>query len=210
MARLPVRAVVFDYGDVLSGPRDPALVARLRDLTGLSADVFADAYRHNRLRLDRLTMTSDAYWADILSHGSIAPTSDVIRELIEADVECCVRLDARLTAWTDRLQDAGVRCAILSNMPREILAGLRRAHPDWLARFEPTVFSCEAGYVKPEPAIYRRVLEAVDVPPSEMLFLDDVERNLVVAEQVGFETVLYRGADELRAVVVDKYDLPLP
>jgi FMN phosphatase YigB (HAD superfamily) len=206
----PIHAVVFDYGDVLSGPRDPARVARLRERTGLSADDFARAYAHNRLRLDRLTMTADAYWADILSRGPVPVTRERIQDLIHADVECCVRFDNALTAWISKLRAATIRPAILSNMPREILTELRRTHADWLALFDETVFSCEAGYVKPEPAIYQRVLDALAIPASETLFIDDVERNVVMAEQMGFETLLYRGIEDLRAMVAHRYDLPPP
>lgn len=208
--RRRILAVVLDYGDVLSGPRDPALVARLRELTGLSDDAFRLAYVHNRLRLDRMTMTAAAYWADILSHGHVPPTDDLIRALIQADVDCSVRLDPAMTAWVSGLKAAGIPCAILSNMPRELLAGLRRTHADWLALFDHAVFSCEAGCVKPEPLIYRRMLEALGIDAGEVLFIDDVERNLVMADQMGFETLLYRGVDELRAALADRYALPLP
>jgi putative hydrolase of the HAD superfamily len=205
-----IRAVVFDYGDVLSGPRDPAKIERLRELTGLPRDDFAAAYAHNRLRLDRLTMTAHAYWQDIVSRGPRVPTAELIDALIAADVDCCVRLDPAMTAWVERLRSAGVRCAILSNMPRELLAGLRQAHPDWLALFDVAVFSCEAGCVKPEPLIYRRLIDVTGLAPAEMLFVDDVERNLLPAHQIGFETLRYCGVEPLREAVAARYDLPLP
>jgi FMN phosphatase YigB (HAD superfamily) len=205
-----IRVVVLDYGDVLSGPRDPVKVDRLRELTGLAPDIFTAAYAHNRLRLDRLTMTAQAYWQDIVSRGPKQPTAELIDTLIAADVDCCVRLDPAMTTWIERLRAAGIRCAILSNMPRELLAGLRRAHPAWMALFDTTVFSCEAGCVKPEPLIYRRLIDAGGLAPAETLFIDDVERNLGPADQIGFETLLYRGVDALRVAVTERYDLPSP
>jgi putative hydrolase of the HAD superfamily len=205
-----IRAVVFDYGDVLSGPRDPAKVERLRDLTGLPADLFAAAYAHNRLRLDRLTMSASAYWQDIVSRGPRQPTAELINTLIAADVDCCVRLDPAMTAWVERLRSAGIRCAILSNMPRELLAGLRQAHPEWMALFDVAVFSCEAGCVKPEPLIYRRLVDLTQLAPAEMLFIDDAERNLLPADQIGFETLLFHGVEQLREAIAARYELPTP
>ena len=195
---------------MLSGPRDPAKVERLRELTGLPPDVFAAAYAHNRLRLDRLTMTAHAYWQDIVCLGPQQPTPELIDTLIAADVDCCVRLDPAMTSWVERLRSAGIRCAILSNMPRELLAGLRQAHPEWLALFDAAVFSCEAGCVKPEPLIYRRLLDVTGLAPGEMLFIDDVERNLLPAGQMGFETLLYRGLETLRVAATERYGLPRP
>lgn len=42
--------------------------------------------------------------------------------------------------------DTGLPLAILSNMPPDVLAGLRTSRGDWLSEFAVTIFSCEVGF----------------------------------------------------------------
>jgi hypothetical protein len=49
----PVRAVLFDYGMVLSAPPDPAVWARLLTLTGLTEDILHREYRAHHHAWDR-------------------------------------------------------------------------------------------------------------------------------------------------------------
>lgn len=71
----------------------------------------------------------------------------------------------------------------------------------FFARYKETVFasierhqiiiSADCGFVKPERAIYRFLLEKKGLIPSECIFLDDQEENIRAAQQVGIEAVRY-------------------
>jgi hypothetical protein len=58
------------------------------------------------------------------------------------------------------IKSHGIRIAILSNMPPDLLVEMRK-HFDWLDEFEVQIWSCEHGVIKPNPAIYRLCLDAL-------------------------------------------------
>lgn len=56
--------------------------------------------------------------------------------------------------------------------------------------------SCEAGYTKPEKEIYQLLLDKFDLKPQETVFVDDRERNVEVAKELGFHGVRHRKSPE--------------
>lgn len=63
--------------------------------------------------------------------------------------------------------------------------------------FDFLVLSCEVGFSKPDPEIYEIVMEHLDgIKPEEVIFLDDQERCLVPARQLGMKTILVRRPDQ--------------
>ena len=54
------------------------------------------------------------------------------------------------------------------------------------------VYSHEVGLAKPDPAAYEIVTARLGVEAGEVLFLDDVEANVVAARALGWHAVLHR------------------
>ena len=54
------------------------------------------------------------------------------------------------------------------------------------------VYSHEVGLAKPDPAAYEIVTARLGVKAGEVLFLDDVEANVVAARALGWHAVLHR------------------
>jgi FMN phosphatase YigB (HAD superfamily) len=57
---------------------------------------------------------------------------------------------------------------------------------------EEIVYSHEARFSKPDPRIYALICTRLDVPPGEMIFLDDVEACVAGARDAGIHAVRYR------------------
>ena len=45
--------------------------------------------------------------------------------------------------------------------------------------------------LKPEPAIYHAVVEAIDLPAEEILFIDDVEENITAARSIRMQGIRF-------------------
>ncbi len=204
-----IAAVALDYGNVLSLPPSPEHRTRLRALTHLSAAEFERLYTQNRLSYDRGTITGQAYWSTLLNHTSVPPTPALISHLILTDALSWSRVDERLLQWVTRLKAAGVRTAILSNIPSDVLAEVQQ-QGSWLKQFDVAIYSCEAGCVKPEPMIYHLLLRALKVPADQVLFIDDTHENVQAAIQLGLQAIHYSSFASTQQVVRATYVLPLP
>jgi putative hydrolase of the HAD superfamily len=90
-----------------------------------------------------------------------------------------------------------VRTALVTNNVAEFGEAWRAMVPvDEL--FEIVIDSCVAGVRKPDPAIFRLALDALDVEPTAAVFLDDHPANVAAAEALGMRAILV-GEDRLAA-----------
>jgi len=86
----------------------------------------------------------------------------------------------------------GIRTGLISNS----WGTGRYEHDRFPEMFDAWVISGEVGLRKPDPAIYEMGAERVGLPPSELVFVDDLGGNLKPAAELGFATVLHRTAAE--------------
>jgi putative hydrolase of the HAD superfamily len=92
-----------------------------------------------------------------------------------------------------------VRTAILSNIPHDLLAEVRKF--SWLGEFEVKIWSCELGILKPDPAIYRACLDALGCRAERTLFFDDRANNVEAARDLGMEAHIFESANQAKAIV---------
>jgi len=187
-----IDAVLFDYGMVLSGPPDPAAWARLRSITGLDEDRLHAAYWAFRHDYDRGTLTGPAYWHAVAAHAGIALDDEQLVALLAADIDLWTTLNPPMVEWAGRLQRAGIRTGILSNIGDCIAEGVVARLP-WLANFDSSIWSHAVFMAKPEPAIYLKAAEALGSAPAHILFIDDREENASAAVALGIPTIRYTG-----------------
>ncbi|HEX4039217.1 MAG TPA: HAD family phosphatase [Acidobacteriaceae bacterium] len=197
-----LRAVLFDYGDVLCRP-DPATHQALLDIAAVDNPTFEKHYWHDRYDYDLGRLDGPEFWHRFGRQTGRTFTPAQIRALVENDVLMwTTRLEEPMLAWAATLQDAGFATAILSNMPFEIARCMRQEF-GWLANFTHLTFSCELGLAKPDPAIYTFTCEQVGVGPKDALFLDDKLVNIEAARRVGLHAVQFHDIAHLRRDLED-------
>jgi len=200
---MPVDAVLFDYGQVLSGPPDPAAWARMRAITRLSEEALHIAYWAFRHDYDRGALTGPAYWDEVAAHASVAFDATQGAALLDTDVDLWTQLNLPMVEWAARLQGAGMRTGILSNIGDAIAEGIYAKLP-WLAGFDHCTWSYALGMAKPEPAIYIVTAKALSTEPARILFIDDREENIAAAEAVGMQAIQYTGHPEFERAMLGR------
>jgi putative hydrolase of the HAD superfamily len=186
----PIKAVLFDYGLVLSGAPDPAAWARMRTITGLSEEALHRGYWEHRHAYDRGELNGAGFWTKAVAEGGVLLTSAQLTELIEADTDLWGELNEPMLDWVRRLQSAGVRTGILSNMGDAMEKGLRGRHL-WIESFDHHTWSHALNLAKPESAIYRHAVEGLATPVANILFIDDKAENIEAALAVGMQAIQY-------------------
>lgn len=210
---MAIRAAIFDYGMVLSGPPDPEAHASLRAITGLDYETFEKLYWADRLTYDMGQLNGLTYWPKFARDAGITLTAEQIEQLIQSDIRMWTTTNPDMLAWVERIQKAGLRTAVLSNMGADILRYLLRESA-WLKSFNQLTWSCELGVIKPAPAIYLHTIDRLGIPAAETLFLDDKEENVAAANALGLRGIQFRDMTQLRTAL-EQLDLasalpPLP
>jgi putative hydrolase of the HAD superfamily len=209
---LALRAVIFDYGMVLTGPPDPASRAELLRITGLPSAQFDELYWADRDAFDSGDLTGQAYWQRIAKLAGIQSGEQLIRELADWDARMWMTENRAMLAWQHELKRRGLLTAIVSNMGDSVHQAMQREFA-WLSRFDVLVWSYELHIIKPAPAIYRYVLEKLGTPPAETLFIDDRRANVEAAQAFGMKALIFTSVDQLRTdLIVEGLDreIPLP
>jgi putative hydrolase of the HAD superfamily len=193
-----IRAVVSDFGGVLTAPLLPTFIRAHADL-GIPLEALGAVMRRGgqaRLHaLERGELSEPDFLAAIqdgLSDELGRPVSldGYGRRLFDG-------LDAneRLFDYFRALRDRGLRLAILTNNVREW-------EPLWRAKlpidevFELVVDSAFVGLRKPEPEIYALTLERLGLPAQACAFLDDLEINVDAARALGMHGIHFADTEQ--------------
>ena len=99
------------------------------------------------------------------------------------------------------LRGRGYNIYILSNYS-EYLFKKHTGHMPFRKLLDGGIVSYEAGAIKPEPVIYKKLLEKYDLDPATCIFYDDIEKNVEAAKKAGIESYLVTSEEDL----LDKLD----
>ena len=209
---MALRAVIFDYGMVLTGPQDPESHAALLRITGLPLDRFETLYWADRHAYDEGKLTGLAFWQKFAREAGLHLSPATIDELNHLDARMWTTQNPAMVAWQQQIKQHGLLTAILSNMGDNVLANLQREFL-WIHNFDVLIWSFQHLMAKPDPAIYHLVLEKLHVRPEESLFLDDKLINVQAAQALGMHAIQFSTVAHLRSELIALgYEdlLPLP
>jgi len=102
-----------------------------------------------------------------------------------------------------RLKEAGYTLYGLSNWSESKFNQVkdRLVFLDYLDDY---VLSGKVNQVKPEPYIYHTLLNKINHKAEECLFIDDSSANIHAADSLGFQTILFKSAEQLADALKNK------
>jgi putative hydrolase of the HAD superfamily len=209
---LALRAVIFDYGRVLTGPPDPDAHAELVRITGLSSERFENLYWTDRQAYDEGKLTGLEFWRKLVRDAGLNLSEPAIEELNLWDARMWTKADPAMLAWQLALKQRGLLTAIVSNMGDTVHEYMER-ELSWLGRFDVLVWSYQLKMAKPDAGIYRYALERLQTQPEETLFIDDRPENVDTAIALGMKGLIFSTVEKLREDLIDSglnRELPLP
>ncbi|MFL7838847.1 MAG: HAD family hydrolase [Candidatus Promineifilaceae bacterium] len=182
-----IKAIIFDVGGVLLRTEDHAYRRRWEEKLGLQPGEAEEIVFNSEIgqKAQRGEISDDALWAWVGERLELGPQFDSFKnDYWAGDV-----LDDELIAFIRTLKPT-YQTAVISNATdrlRELLASL-----DIADAFDVIIGSAEERIMKPDAAIYRHALEALDRRAEEAVFIDDFQRNVDGARAIGMKAILYR------------------
>ena len=192
-----VKAVIFDYGEVLCYRPTPEEIAQLAGFFNLRVDQLPALWERNRGPYDRGDITPQVYWSAFAKDAGVELAPERLEEVHDLDVAMWSKVNDSMVAWASQLRSSGMKIGLLSNMHPEMVEYCRQ-HFSWLNNFDFLTFSGEVRMIKPDPAIYEHTLRGLGVQAAEALFLDDREVNIRAAQALGIYSLRFESIEKLR------------
>ena len=193
---MPIRNVVFDIGGVLLKWDPPAFIAKVVSDPAQQALVRREIFEHPEWHeFDRGAI--DVTRAVETFGQRAGLTQEQMRTLLQTANESLHPIAGTVRLVED-LATAGIHLYVLSNMPVSTFEYLTRKH-EFFRHFRELVISGAILMIKPEPAIYKHLVEKTGIVPAESVFLDDLLKNVVAARECGLHAIQFAGADAARA-----------
>lgn len=202
---MAISAVVFDVGNVLIEWDPRHLYRRLIPDEAAREAFLADICSPDwNLEQDR-----GRTWAEAIAErvalfpqheALIRAYSDRWADMVPGEIPGSV-------AILEALRAAGVPLYAITNFSSEKFTEAQARFP-FLTRFIDVVVSAEERLLKPDPAIYRRLLDRNGLAAEACFFIDDSEKNVEAARAVGMRAHHFRNAEGL-AVALREAGLPV-
>ncbi len=188
-----IEAVIFDFGGVVtSSPFDA--FARFEAERGLPPDIIRRTNAANHLenawaKFERAEVDLDAF-DELFAVESRALGAEVrgrdVLPLLSGDlrpemVEALRRIKANFKTG-----------CITNNLPNNAIgsaSGRTLYVAEVMTLFDHVIESAKIGLRKPDPRIYRMMVEALAVDPANCVYLDDLGVNLKPAREMGMTTI---------------------
>lgn len=193
--RMAIKNVVFDMGGVLLEWNPPAVVARLHPDPAAQARIREQMFEHaDWHEFDRGGLTYD----DAIPHFAkqTGLTTEETRALIHATRESLKPIEGTVRLL-EQLTDAGIHTYLLSNMPVSTFDYLVQHHR-FFSHFKDLVISGAILLIKPDPAIFKHLVEQTGILPAESVFIDDLLKNIIAARECGFHAIQFTDPESCR------------
>jgi HAD superfamily hydrolase (TIGR01509 family) len=191
-----IKAVIFDFGRVISAQKPPSLFHTYERDLGLAPDT-----------INTIMFQSEAWEEALLGRKTVDEFWEAIGP--ELGLKTAAQIEAFHRRYhADEAVNEGVlrliralqgryKLAVLSNSP----PGLTRWLDSWkiLDLFHVVFCSGDEGIVKPDPRAFARILERLEVKPDEALFIDDAPEHVDDARALGLRSIVFTTADGLEA-----------
>ena len=195
-----IKNIVFDISNVLAPFRFKEYLAE----KGFDKDMIKRIIKASALTPFWTEFEKGRLSYDEAMNGFISVDPDIADELHKA-YDSCAGIMGKYDyteGWIRSLKDAGYRLYCITNFTP---AGYEQCYDciSFVEKFDGCVFSFREGVVKPDPQIYRILLERYDLKAEECVFIDDTEENVRGAEKLGFKGIVFTGYEDAVAKLAE-------
>jgi putative hydrolase of the HAD superfamily len=192
-----ITAIILDYGKVLVRSPTTQEFGRMAEMFDVSFESFYQLWEESRGPYDRSDFTAEEYWLKLAAQTNTSLDDRQIKILRQTEVEIWAHANPDMLDWVNQLHAAGIKTALLSNMPWDLVKYVR-ANFHWMENFSFKTFSAEVRLIKPDPEIYEHTLRGLGVTAAEALFVDDREINVEAARALGIRSIQFQSTAQLK------------
>lgn len=195
---MEIKAIGFDWGGVILHYPGGSLHETVAVFLGVPlAEVRQAYFSHNDVfnkgksgvRLEEAEELWRIVLRDLGKEDQLEGLMELLREIPEGIV------DVRVVELIKTLRSKGWKLGLLSN--NSSAAGERVCEQGYDTLFDVALFSGDIHYMKPEHEAFKMLADGLGVMMEEMVFIDDSQRSLSSAPELGYDPILFQGYEQL-------------
>lgn len=190
-----IKAVIFDYGNVLTFPQTQNDLDKMVNILGVEFISFNDSYYKFRDLYDGGEVNGFGYWKLVSEDLKCKLDDDTLHYLAKFDLDSWYNQNRDMWDLVLKLKSS-YKTALLSNNLHELVVRME-AELELQKYFDVITFSYIHGIVKPDKRLYEHCLNDLNLKPQETIFIDDREINIQAANELGINGIVFKDYDSL-------------
>ena len=190
-----IKVIAFDYGGVIE-IEEGDLIQEIADYLKITKEDWHKTY----YSFNHLCNTGKNSWQEVLEL--------VCKELGASDIQVAhvhemiiekkktKRINQELIEIIKDLKNKNYKIALLSNNSVKLRQKL--IDQNIINFFDEVIISEEVGHQKPHPEIFEILFNKLGLKNHEVIFIDNAEKSLEKAEEIGFVPILYTNNEKLK------------
>ena len=204
MSDTKIKAIVFDAGGVLLNLNLEACKTAFKDILGYyKIDELLDPCHQKGIYgdMEEGKITADEFRTQVLAESRPGSTPEMVDRCMAA---LLTEIDKPKADYLNRLKERYPLYMLTNNNEISWLRFLDIFRRDGIPieeTFKEYFISCRMGVLKPNPVIFKKVIDTIGLAPEEILYIDDSPSNAKAASQLGMRGLWYQVGTDLEVLV---------
>ena len=190
-----IKAVIFDLCGVCFfdfGSEDIDCKKRYSKALGISTEKFSETWRSIWPSFKLGKITESEFWKTFIEKFNAKSEVEDLKRITREGI----KPKSDVIKIVEKLRE-NYTVAMITNNSIEWVDYINRKYK-LNEKFDLIINSADVCMAKPDPEIYEFTLKKLNLKPEECIFIDDQERNLRSAKDLGMKTILFESAEKLK------------
>lgn len=154
-------------------------------------------FKKNKSKYDKGNLTKEQFWEAYIKATGIKATMNEI----ESSIKNTIFIDKEMLQILKQVKQKGFKVILVSNIDpttyEEVLKQMNNADEYFTAMY----VSYKIKMLKENPNFFKRILEEQKLNAEECLFVDDLEKNILVAKKLGIQVLLFKNKNSFKEIL---------
>lgn len=181
------QAVVFDFGGVMVGEPDRDAV---HNFICQTLHLTEEAYQ----KVDRKKRTDATFWLAYAKEHQLELPSNW-EDNYKLVLKNALAVRDEMYSLVDELKEREIAIALFSNIDNHFAKFLREF--GLYDPFDPCILSCDIGLKKPDLEAYKILIDRLQIPAGDIVFIDDKLENVDRAKELGIDGIHFESYEQI-------------
>ena len=189
-----IKNVIFDIGNVLLD-FSPIPYVESKIIKEKAEEVYNSIFKSEEWpMLDRGTITEEQAKLNIINRK--VENEELINLVFQNWYDILTPIESSIEILK-KLKEKGYQIYYLSNFHLAAFEYVTKKHK-FFESFDGGVVSYKEKLLKPENAIYEKIIDTYNLDPQETVFIDDTKENVEAAIKLGLKGIILTDTNELK------------